>query len=116
MIEFEKFKKVIVKYIEFYKCEDELHRMKIDIFDSPLFETPGFLLDWFWEECFTDEGVDVINWYIFEHRDLADDFDYRGECLITEEDDCMWSDEDKKHPIPMRTIEDLWDYVKDFRK
>ena len=114
MIEFEKFKKVIVKYIEFYKCEDQLRRMRIEIVDSPLFETPGFLLDWLWEECFTDEGVDTINWYMFEHRDLADDFDYRGECLIDDEDPVMWDNE--KNPIPMRTIEDLWNYVKDFRK
>ena len=41
MIEFEKFKKVIVKYIEFYKCEDQLRRMRIEIVDSPLFETPA---------------------------------------------------------------------------
>lgn len=114
MITYEKFKEIIVRYITFAKCENTLREMNIDIFESPLFETIGYYLDWLWEAYFDEYGVDSINWFLFEHRDLAEDFDENGNCLIDKEEPAAWDKND--NPIPMRTIEDLWEDVKDHRR
>lgn len=114
MITYEQFKEIIIKYIHFAKCEDNLRKMNIDIFESPLFDTVGHYLDWLWEAYFDEYGIDSINWFLFEHRDLAEDFDEYGNCLIDEEEPAVWDKND--NPIPMRTIEDLWEDVKDHRR
>lgn len=114
MITYEQFKEIIIKYIHFAKCEDNLRKMNIDIFESPLFDTVGYYLDWLWEAYFDEYGIDSINWFLFEHRDLAEDFDEYGNCLIDEEEPAVWDKND--NPIPMRTIEDLWEDVKDHRR
>ncbi len=50
---------------------------------------------------FEEEGVDDINWWLFEKPHLL-------------EGSGMW-DEDGKE-IPTETIDDLWNIVKDYRK
>ena len=114
MITYEKFKEIIVRYIKFYKCEDQLRKMNIEIFDSPLFETTGYYFDWIWEAYFTEDGCDTINWWTFEYHNLEEDFDNNGE-YIGDPDmkPGMWDKDD--NVIPMLTIEDLWNEVKDQR-
>ena len=52
------------------------------------------------ETYFTEEGTDIIYWYLFEKNGNSE---YK-----------MW-DKDKNE-IPTETIEDLWNIVKDYLK
>ena len=115
MITYEKFKEIIVRYIIFSKCESILREMNIDIFESPLFETTGYYLDWLWDAYFTENGVDTINWWMFEYHTLEEDFDKNGNYIgDPDKEPGMWDKDDKI--ILMITIEDLWNEVKDLRK
>lgn len=115
MITYEKFKEIIVKYIRFSICEDKLRRMNIDIFESPLFDTSGQYLDWLWEAYFTEDGCDTISWWMFEYHDLGEDFDENGKYIgDPNKEPGMWDKDD--NVIPMITIEDLWNEVKDLRR
>ena len=114
MITFEKFKEIIVKYIGFHKCEDQLRKMNIDVFESPLFETTGYYFDWLLEAYFTEDGCDTINWWVFEYHDIEEDFDEQGNYVgDPDKEPGMWDKDD--NVIPMITIEDLWNEVKDLR-
>jgi hypothetical protein len=114
MITYEKFKDIIVKYINFYKCEDQLRKMNIEVFESPLFETTGYYFDWLWEAYFTEDGCDTISWWAFEYHNLEEDFDSNGNYIGEKMEPGMW-DKDE-NVIPMVTIEDLWNEVKDERR
>lgn len=114
MITYEKFKEIIVKYIRFSKYENQLRRMNIDLLETPLFDTPGYYLDWLWEAYFEEDGVDTISWWMFEYHDLDEDFDENGKYIGEKMEPGMWDENDKV--IPMVTIEDLWNEVQDQRK
>ena len=115
MITYEKFKEIIVRYITLAKCENTLREVNIDIFESPIFETTGYYLDWLWDVYFTEDGVDTINWWMFEYHTLEEDFDKDGNYIgDSNKDPGMWDSND--NVIPMITIEDLWNEVKDLRK
>jgi len=114
MITYEKFKEIIVKYIRFYQCEDQLRKMGLDVFESPLFETTGYYFDWLWEAYFTEDACDTISWWVFEYHDIEDDFDRDGNYIgDPDKEPGMWDKDD--NVIPMITIEDLWNEVKDMR-
>ena len=104
-MKFEQFEKIIKEYIKFSHYEHKLNEMGLDIVDTPLYETTGFLLDNIWEAWFNDDGIDTINWWMFEYHDLDEDFDDDLN-LVQEKEPGMW-DEDG-NVIPMNTIEDLW--------
>jgi hypothetical protein len=114
MITFEKFKEIIVKYIRFYQCEDQLRKMGLDVFESPLFETTGYYFDWLWEAYFTEDGCDTISWWAFEYHNLEEDFDSNGNYIGEKMEPGMW--DKNENVIPMVTIEDLWNEVKDERR
>ena len=115
MITYEKFKEIIVRYITFAKCESTLRESNIEIFESPLFETTGYYLDWLWEAYFTESGVDTINWWMFEYHTLEEDFDKNGNYIgDPNKEPGMWDKDD--NVIPIITIKDLWNEVKDLRK
>ena len=78
MINFEEFKTLIVKYIQFSKVEGTLREMNIDVVECPMFDTAGYYLDRLWEAYFTEEGGDTISWWMFEYHDLEEDFDTDG--------------------------------------
>ena len=114
MITYNEFREIIVKYINFYRCEDQLRKMNIDIFESPLFDTTGYFYDKIWEAYFTEDGCDTIAWWTFEYHDIEDDFDDNGNYIgDSDKEPGMWDKDD--NVIPMITIEDLWNEVKDMR-
>ena len=114
MITFEKFKEIIVKYIRFHQCENQLRQMQIDIFESPICETTGYYFDWLWEAYFTEDACDTISWWVFEYHDIEEDFDEQGNYVgDPDKEPGMWDKDD--NVIPMITIEDLWNEVKDLR-
>ena len=92
---------------------NELYRIKFDITDNPLFAAYYYMLDRVWEAYFTEDGVDIINWFIFEHHSIGDDFD--SLLNMIEPGQLSMKDENGNN-IPMDTIDDLWNYVKNFRK
>ena len=114
MITYEKFKDIIVKYIQFSKVEDQLHKIGINITEGPLGETAGHYFDWLWEAYFNEDGQDTITWWAFEYHDMEVDFDNDGNYIGENKNPGMW-DKDG-NIIPMITIEDLWKSVKDDRK
>ena len=114
MITYEKFKDIIVKYIQFSKVEDQLYKMGINISEGPLGETTGHYFDWLWEAYFNEDGQDTITWWAFEYHDMEVDFDNDGNYIGENKNPGMWDKDD--NVIPMITIEDLWKYVKDDRK
>lgn len=114
MITYEKFKDIIVKYIRFRKVEDQLYKMGIDIAEGPLGETTGYYFDWLWEAYFTEDACDAISWWAFEYHDIEDDFDNDGNYIGDPNmEPGMWDKND--NVIPMITIKDLWNEVKDMR-
>lgn len=114
MITYEKFKDIIVKYIRFRKVDHQLYKMGIDIDEGPLSETTGYYFDWLWEAYFNEDGQDTISWWVFEYHDIDEDFDNDGNYIGEDREPGMW-DKDE-NVIPMVTIKDLWEYVKDDRK
>lgn len=114
MITYETFKEIITKYIAFAKADELLRRFSIDIIDSPFFETASRYLDMLFEAYFQEEGCDCISWWMFEYHDLEKEFNESGEYIGEEKEPGMWDENDKV--IPMVTIDDLWEYVKDYRK
>ena len=113
MITYEKFKDIIVKYIRFSKVENLLRKMGIDIIEGPLGDTTGCYFDWLCEAYFNEDGQDTITWWAFEYHDIEDDFDNDGNYIGGAKDPGMW--DKNNNIIPMITIEDLWEYVKDDR-
>lgn len=113
MITYEKFKDIIVKYIRFRKVEDQLYKMGINVEDGPLGETTGYYFDWLWEAYFNEDGQDTISWWTFEYHNIEEDFDNDGNYIGEDKEPGMWDKDD--NVIPMITIEDLWNEVKDLR-
>lgn len=113
MITYEKFKDIIVKYIRFSKVGNQLYKMGIDITEGPLGDTIGCYFDWLCEAYFNEDGQDTITWWAFEYHDIEDDFDNDGNYIGEDRNPGMWDKND--NIIPMITIEDLWEYVKDDR-
>ena len=114
MITYEKFKDIIVKYIQFSKVEDQLYKMGINITEGLLGETTEYYFDGLLEAYFNEDGQDTISWWVFEYHDIGKDFDNDGNYIGEDKDPAMW-DKDE-NIIPMITIEDLWKSVKDDRK
>ena len=114
MITYEKFKDIIIKYIRFRKVEGQLYKMGVNITDGLLGETTGCYFDWLWEAYFNEDGQDTISWWAFEYHDIEYDFDNDGNYIGEDKDPGMW-DKDE-NIIPMITIENLWESVKDDRK
>lgn len=96
MITEEKFKRLI--------REHEMQNARVDLFgklfptafDSPIIEFGYFMFDEVMESYFTEEGVDWIDYYLYENSEK-----------------CYYANDVK---IPLETIDDLWGTVKDYRK
>jgi len=71
-----------------------------DIFDADWVEYSNTLFTRVLHILFTDDAVETITWWMYEHTD--------------KDKDAMWDETGKV--IPMKTVEDLWNFVKDERK
>lgn len=60
------FKEAISLIKEFMSLEESLHKLNIEIADSKLFSIPGRLSDMLIETNFTEEGIDLIFWWLYE--------------------------------------------------
>lgn len=94
------------------KYIDASAALSFDVMESPLYEAYSYMLDRFWKDNFTKDACQHIDWFIYEHHDMAGDFDdhlnmlRKGRLGIWDEND---------NPIPMDTIDDLWKFVEDSR-
>jgi hypothetical protein len=96
MITKEQFMKVLRLYDENNEVVDVLNQY-IDIVEFPITEFGWQLFDMIWNISFTEYGAEIISYYVFENgRSLKD--------IETQEE------------IPLTNYDELWNYVKQYRK
>lgn len=99
-------KEVFIKLMEnaknYDKELDKWSNFGINLFELPISDLGWKFLDISLKELFTVEGVDWINWWLFEKPGFGD---IPNQAY----------DENGKR-IPTDTIEDLWNLVKDCQK
>lgn len=98
----ERFIKLIENAQNYNKELDRWSDFGIDFFELPISELGWNFLNVVLPELFSDEGVDWINWWLFEKPGFG-------------EDPNQAYDEDG-NVIPTDTIDDLWNIVKDYQK
>lgn len=98
----EGFIKLIENALDYSKELDKWYNFGIDLFELPISELSWNFFNITIEEVFTDDGVDWINWWLFER------YGFREEINQAYDED--------GNIIPTDTIDDLWNIVKDYQK
>ena len=94
----------MINAIEKYDAEVERWAdFGIELYELPICEIPWELINMYLEEMFTKDGVDWINWYIYERKSVI-----TGEVLP------CWDEEGKEFYV--NTPEDLWKLVEQHQK
>lgn len=94
----------MINAIEKYDAEVERWAdFGIELYELPICELTWELINMYLEEMFNKDGVDWINWYIYERKSI-----FTGEVLP-----CF--DEEGKE-FYVNTPEDLWKLVEQHRK
>lgn len=108
------------KFIEYFKhlrnaeeYVDKLLDVGIDIVESPLFFSYGWMSDNFIASHFNDEAVDTINWFIYEHHNIVEDFDNNLQLLNNGH---LSMTDAKGKDITPQNIEDLWELVNNMQE
>lgn len=99
----EGFEKLIVNAQNYQRELDRWANFGIELFELPISEYSWNFLNVMLPELFSEEGVDWINWWLFEKPSI-----FGGE------PNQAW-DEDG-NIIPTDTIDDLWNLVKGYLK
>ena len=94
----------MVNAIEKYDAEVERWAdFGIELYELPICEIPWELINMYLEEMFTKDGVDWINWYIYERKSII-----TGEILP-----CF---DEEGNKFYVNTPEDLWKLVEQHQK
>lgn len=94
----------MVNAIEKYDAEVERwNDFGIELYELPICELTWELINMYLEEVFNEDGVDWINWYIYERKSI-----FTGEVLP------CWDEEGKEFYV--NTPEDLWKLVEQHQK
>ena len=94
----------MVNAIEKYDAEVERWAdFGIELYELPICELTWELINMYLEEMFNKDGVDWINWYIYERKSI-----FTGEVLP------CWDEEGKEFYV--NTPEDLWKLVEQHQK
>lgn len=94
----------MVNAIERYDAEVERWAdFGIELYELPICELTWELINMYLEEMFNEDGVDWINWYIYERKSI-----FTGEVLP------CWDEEGKEFYV--NTPEDLWKLVEQHQK
>lgn len=96
----EGFIKLIENAQNYNKELDRWSDFGIDLFELPISELGWDFLNIVLPELFSDEGVDWIDWWLFEKPRFGGDQAY----------------DENGNVIPTDTIDDLWNIVKDYQK
>jgi len=96
----ELFKRILNEFIKLEDFTDSLNELGLNIIETPLYNTSGYLFDKLIESYFTEEGVNWVTWYMFEKRPCPEQIHA--------------TDEDGNEIC--NNIDELWDIVKDYLK
>lgn len=98
----EGFIKLIENAQNYSKELDRWYDFGIELYELPISELGWGFLNITLPELFSDEGVDWINWWLFEKPG------FRGEPNQAYNEDGS--------VIPTDTVDDLWELVKEYQK
>ena len=101
MINKETFIKLIELIESYHKEIDKWEDFGLSIIENPICEIPKCIIDLTLENNFNNDGIDWIDWYLFER------ISFTGEIY-------PYYDEND-NPVYVRTPEDLWNLVKDYQ-
>lgn len=104
MITKEQFTKVIEDTLKLNKEYDRWDDFGINLREFPIGDTVADLAESIWNITFDEDGVDWINWWIYERPALF------------EGDEVNKAYNEDGSEIPTETVDDLWNIVKKFRK
>ena len=104
MITKEQFTKVIEDTLKLNKEYDRWGDFGINLWELPIGDTVADLAESIWNITFDEDGVDWINWWIYERPALF------------EGDEVNKAYNEDGSEIPTETVDDLWNIVKKFRK
>ena len=94
----------MINAIEKYDAEVERWAdFGIELYELPICELTWELINMYLEEMFNKDGIDWINWYIYERKSI-----FTGEVLP------CWDEEGKEFYV--NTPEDLWKLVEQHQK
>lgn len=125
-MDYKEFEKLILTYQKFNKDSSELYKLGINIFDGHfnLAEQCSKILDIVLNTLFKEEGVDWVNWFIFENDFGNKDWsgliyfkDSNGK-IITEEKQSLTGHgaQDKDGNSICYDLPSLWETVKKYKK
>jgi hypothetical protein len=104
MITKEQFTKVIEDTLKLNKEYDRWDDFGINLWELPIGDIVVDLAESIWDITFDEDGVDWINWWIYERPALF------------EGDEVNKAYNEDGSEIPTETVDDLWNIVKKFRK
>ena len=104
MITKEQFTKVIEDTLKLNKEYDRWDGFGINLWELPIGDTVADLAESIWNIVFDEDGVDWINWWIYERPALF------------EGDEVNKAYNEDGSEIPTETVDDLWNIVEKFRK
>ena len=104
MITKEQFTKVIEDTLKLNKEYDRWDDFGINLWELLIGDTVADLAESIWDITFDEDGVDWINWWIYERPALF------------EGDEVNKAYNEDGSEIPTETVDDLWNIVKKFRK
>ena len=94
----------MITAIEKYDAEIERWAdFGIELYELPICELTWEIINMYLEEVFNEDGIDWINWYIYERKSII-----TGEVLP------CWDEEGKEFYV--NTPEDLWKLVEQHQK
>lgn len=102
MISKEEFNKLIEDHIHWSNRIDEVSKVLnfTSLFECDWIDYAAQLFENTINMLFTNDGIDTINWWIYDKRGRSD---FK-----------MWDKDDNE--IPTETIDDLWNIIKKYRK
>ena len=97
-------RKVIEATLKLNKEYDRWNDFGIDLWELPIGDTVAGLAESIWDIVFDEDGIDWINWWIYERPALF------------EGDEVNKAYNEDGSEIPTETVDDLWNIVEKFRK
>ena len=104
MITKEQFTKVIEDTLKLIKNTIDGIDFGINLWELPIGDTVASLAESIWNIVFDEDGVDWINWWIYERPVL-----FEGDVVNK-----AYNEDGSE--IPTETVDDLWNIVEKFRK
>ena len=104
MITKEQFTKVIEDTLKLNKEYDRWDNFGINLWELPIGDIVANIAESIWDITFDEEGVDWINWWIYERPALF------------EGDEVNKAYNEDGSEIPTETVDDLWNMVERIRK